>query len=241
MSVAETAYSFTIRAWSAWSPELSSTEDWQQWAQAPCPLSDDGAASVSEMPAMLRRRAGRLGRAALQVLYAQAPDYRGQPVVYCSRYGEMQRTLDLLDTLADEGGVSPQQFSMAVHNATAGLFMMAQQYRAPITALASEDALALSGLTEAHIQLADGADEVWLLYCDEPLPDRFKPFNGNQPGCHAVLLVLQTGSQFTVQTVPDTSGQLATALDLLQYMLDDRIHQLLLAPGWQLRKNSHDA
>ena len=234
MHVVDHAFSFSVSTWSAWASGLPDHTAWRQWAQVPTAPGNDETAQISAMPAMLRRRAERLGKAALHALYEQIDSYDGQPIIFCSRYGELQRTLGLLTELADNGTVSPQQFSMAVHNAIAGLFMIAQKRRAPIAELASENALTAAGLIEAAAQLADGAEEVWLLYCDEPLPEAFPSFNPDQPGCHAVLLALRAGDRFTLHNAAQNSA--ADALDLLRFIINNRPGQLALSTDWQLNR-----
>lgn len=202
------------------------------------------------MPPLLRRRAHPLGRAALETLYAPTLDYAGQPIVFCSRHGEISRSLTLLQALAAEGQVSPQEFSMAVHNAIPGLFLIAKQSRAQVVALASEDRLALSGMMEALAQIADGAPSVILVFCDAPLPMLFRSFFDGEPTCFAFALEMTAGKGYRLAyddagTSTETASELTpgSALPLLRFVLDGAQAALPLTgtADWQLLRLAPEA
>ncbi|MCL1824407.1 MAG: beta-ketoacyl synthase chain length factor [Betaproteobacteria bacterium] len=229
---------FSFRRWSAWAPAMDDADKWQDWARGEVSLSDhEETAAVRMMPPLLRRRAHPLGRAALEALYAPALGYANQPIVFCSRHGEMSRSLVIQHALAEEGQVSPQEFSMAVHNAIPGLFSIAKQSRAPVVALASESQLALSGIIEALAQLADGAPSVILVFCDAPLPMLFRHFIDNEPVCFAFALEMTAGKGYRlVHGDTALSTETASSLPLLRFVLDETQNALPLAgtAGWQL-------
>jgi hypothetical protein len=97
-------------------------------------------------------------------------------LVFCSRHGEVQRSLELLTTLAQGQPLSPANFSLAVHNAIAGLFSVATGDTAPATAIAAGAASVPSGVIEACGMLAGGQPEVLLVVYDEPLPALYQRY-----------------------------------------------------------------
>jgi hypothetical protein len=234
-----------LRRWTAWAPGREEVCAWLAWASGA-----DGAASgaevgaeafapppVKEIPPLLRRRADTMGRAVLHVLSRPELPYAGEPIVFCSRFGELPRSLLLQRELAVTGQVSPQHFSMSVHNATGGLFMMAAGAQAPLTALAAATETALAGLQEAQAQLADGAPAVWLVYGEEPLPSDYRPLSRN-PNDHtdyfAILIELTPGADFTlVAQAPDNVNGAeqhdATPLDVLRFFLNPKTRPLRLS------------
>ncbi|MDR2261377.1 MAG: beta-ketoacyl synthase chain length factor [Azoarcus sp.] len=240
-----------LRGWTAWMPGRETPAAWRAWAcgaerafAVPCAAD---APSVREIPPLLRRRAGVMGRAALHVLSRPELPYAGQAIVLCSRMGEFNRSFALQDELAREGRVSPQQFSMAVHNATGGLFMMARGASAPLSALAAGEEGALAGLQEALAQLADGAGAVWLLYCEEPLPHEYHSFVSSREAVHyfAFLLELSSGDEFRLAPEGDEGGKTSMAravspLDLLAFFLRPEDEALCLSArgGWVLRRSA---
>ncbi len=225
---------------------MDDADKWRAWAhEETSSLPDrEEAAAVKAMPPLLRRRAQPLGRAALEVLYAPALAYTDQPIVYCSRHGEVGRSAALLQALAAEGQVSPQEFSMSVHNAIPGLFLIAKQCRAPVISMASENQLALSGMVEALTQLAEGASSVILLFCDAPLPMLFRSFFPDEPPCFAFALEMTTGNDYRLvhdDTAPSMKTATASmtpgsALPLLRFVLDETQSVLPLTgtADWQL-------
>ena len=243
MSIAELP-GMRLRGWSAWMPGLSAPADWRAWARGGVDARHETAQpALGEIPPLLRRRADRMGRAALHVLTRPELPYTGQAIVMCSRLGEIGRSFGLQKELAREGSVSPQQFSMSVHHAIGGLFMMAKKARAPLTALAAGEEGALAGLQEAAAQLADGA--VWLLFCEEPLPEEYRRFAASpRDGTdhYAFVLELATGDEFRLaedaESAAQAAGRAASPLDLLAFLLrpaDDAI-RLSRRGGWTLRR-----
>lgn len=167
---------FSIARHAAWAPGVTSSDAWAAWAEAPWPLALGEEPKVAAMPAMLRRRAGFLGRMALEVAYGCADGQTGIPTVFCSRHGEVARSIELLSDLARGEPLSPTAFGLAVHNASAGLFSIARADRANHVALAGGTATVEHAVIEACGMLADGAPSVLLVACDAPLPPLFAAF-----------------------------------------------------------------
>ncbi|MDR3300282.1 MAG: beta-ketoacyl synthase chain length factor [Candidatus Accumulibacter sp.] len=245
-----------LRRWTAWAPKRETPEAWRAWAHGGS-VNDDSARGESpeltppparEIAPLLRRRASLAGRAVLHVLSRPEVPYAGQAIIFCSRFGEFARSLEALRELAQDGRVSPQQFSMAVHHATGGLFMIAQKARAPLTALAALEETALAGLQEAQIQLADAAETVWLVYGDEPLPLAYRSLSAS-PAEHsdyfAFLLELVPGEDFHLVSgdradLPDISPAAETPLDLLRFFLCPEKDNIRLSTrgNWILRRRN---
>lgn len=190
---------FSIVSHAAWAPGLTTPEAWAQWARAPHRIVPGEEPGVKAMPAMLRRRAGFLGKMALEVAY-RCLDGRGDgsagiPTVFCSRHGEVSRALELLSDLARGEALSPTAFSMSVHNATAGLLTIARGDRANHIALAAGAATIEHAVIEACGLLADGAAQVLLVASDCQLPDLFLPFQEyeEQPHAWAWLMTAAAG------------------------------------------------
>lgn len=167
---------FSIARHAAWAPGVTSPEAWAAWAAEPWPIAMGEEPKVAAMPAMLRRRAGFLGRMALEVAYQCAEGQTDLPTVFCSRHGEVGRSIELLSDLARNEPLSPTAFGLAVHNASAGLFSIARADRANHVALAGGSATLEHAVIEACGMLADGATSVLLVACDAPLPPLFAHF-----------------------------------------------------------------
>ncbi|MCV2368068.1 beta-ketoacyl synthase chain length factor [Roseateles oligotrophus] len=174
---------FWIEQWAAWAPGIESQVQWRQWLAAPSFPISDGVAPLAEMPAMMRRRIEPLGRAALQTAYAlQATETATAaidscPVVFASRWGELARSVGMLEQLALGQPLSPTAFSLSVHNAIGALYSIARHDRANYLAVSAGEHSAEAGFAEAQGLLADGATAVLLVYFDAPLPASFAQFS----------------------------------------------------------------
>lgn len=175
---------FSICKWAAWAPGLHDNSSWNHWLSHPKELSDSGELSaLVEMSAAMRRRANRLGRAALQATYWCMPE--NEPVVYASRYGEIGRSVEMLDQLAEGETVSPTAFSMSVHNAIGALFSITVNNTGNYTAIAAGEETVEAAFIEASGLLADGAPHVTIVYYDAPLPERYRQFGEHATCIHA--------------------------------------------------------
>ena len=161
---------FSVSRLAAWAPGVSTDAEWRAWARDERSIERDGAPRLEQMQAMLRRHAGRLGRMVCDVAYRVLDGATGVPMVLCSRYGEVERSVDLLSALALGTELSPTSFSLSVHNAVGGLFAMARHDTANCIALAGGDESAEYGIVETCGLFSEGAEQVLLVIGDCPLP-----------------------------------------------------------------------
>jgi len=206
---------------------METPEAWLRWSAAPVPIEREGEPGVKQMPAMLRRRAGQLGKMALQVAYDCLGDNSGVPMVFCSRHGEVGRAMELLGQLARAEALSPAAFGMAVHNATAGLLSIARAERSNHVALAAGASSLEHAAIEACGLLADGAPHVLLVAGDCPLPEFLQQFEdcAEQPHAFAWLLAPAGERSVTLSWQAEAGAESAPAvagpgtLDVLRFYL----------------------
>lgn len=181
---------FSIVSDAAWAPGLDTAAAWLTWADDPHVIAGSGEAAVSAMPAMLRRRAGAMGKMALEAAYRCLNGKADVPTVFCSRHGECVRSVELLADLAQDQPLSPTSFSLSVHNAAAGLFSIARQDLASHAAVAAGHSGVEHAVIEACGLLADGAAEVLLVVYDGFLPEIFDEYQDcwEQPFAWAWLM-----------------------------------------------------
>ncbi|MFZ6751424.1 beta-ketoacyl synthase chain length factor [Undibacterium sp. Ren11W] len=177
--------SFSIARHAAWAPGVESASAWLAWAQTPHPFAAQGEPKLAAMPPMLRRRAGFLGKMALEVAYQCSDGRRDLPTVFCSRHGEVARAVALISDLVRGEPLSPTGFGLAVHNASAGLFSIARADQANHLALAAGASSVEHAVIEACSLLADGNPEVLLVVYDDHLPSVFSEFEDCQEQSHA--------------------------------------------------------
>ncbi|MEJ2791886.1 beta-ketoacyl synthase chain length factor [Iodobacter sp. LRB] len=186
---------FQISNWAAWAPGLHDQSSWLAYLAAPHTPTGDETPALSEMPVMLRRRVGHLGKMALQVAYRSSEKDAQCPVIFASRYGDMAQSVEQLSQLALSNAVSPTAFSMSVHNAISALFSIARKDTGSYTAIAAGQETTEAAFTEALALLADGAASVLLVYYDEPLPQPHHIFADTPEFPHAFACLLVKAEQ----------------------------------------------
>lgn len=194
---------FRIDQWRAWAPGLASTADWCAWSAAPAAIVDDQQQpDVSFLPAMQRRRLGRLARMVFQVAWPLAEGEPQLPLVFCSRHGETPRTLDLLTELGRGEPLSPTQFSLSVHNASIGLWSILRGDTSEMTAMGAAGDGLEQAVLEGALLLAEGAPAVLVVIAEELPPALYQPSIDDVPFSHAVALRLRPGTSCQLTRAP---------------------------------------
>lgn len=169
------------------------------------------------------------------------------PVVFCSRHGEVRRSIEILEPLARDEPISPAAFSLSVHNAISGLYSIASVDTAPMTALAGGADGAAQGLIEACAQVAAGSEEVLLVSYDEPLPEIYQAYRDapETPYAWAWLITAPQGRAYSLSwqapsamdAEPETE---AFGLRMMRCFLSDAEQQTLSGQGkqWHWRRHA---
>lgn len=227
------ALTLSLLRWSAWTPGAPSVDAWR--ARLRDSTAGDAVGSVDAttpprvefVPPLLRRRLSPLSRAAMAV----AADCLGNSghecrTIFASPHGEVGRTVELLQQLAAGEPLSPNAFSLSVHNTASGLYAMATGNRAASTAIAAgRDTLPLAFI-EAAGRLARDPQPLLLVFADEPLPDFYQRWQPQPARSFALALLLApaTAAASTLQLRrDDTPAHSATTdpLALLPLLLGD--------------------
>lgn len=109
---------FSIKSSSAIARGLREPSEWQAWAAEPQALVGELSMDLSHVPAMARRRLGPLAKMAVVVaddVLAQA-QHSDLPVVWVSRYGDSEKSLQMLRAHVSGDPLSPTAFALSVHN-----------------------------------------------------------------------------------------------------------------------------
>lgn len=224
---------FSIQGWSAWAPGLSSESAWRAWAEAPWRPQGEGVAELPQLPAMLRRRLDRLGRAVLHAALGAAGEAAGElPAVFVSARGDALRSYELLAALSRGEPLSPASFGLSVHNAIAAQWSMARRDRSGYTALAAGREGVEQGLIEAVGRLADGAGQVLLVAFEDAVPAAFADFSDEPDPLFAwawrIAPVSAAGQRLRLRLEPrladggDDAAELPQALQIFRDWLAER-------------------
>lgn len=191
------AVDFIVREWNAWAPGMSSREDWRKWYDHQAFAQAEKAVIPSTIPKILQRRLSPLARAVFNAAEGCMDSDKSLPIVFSSAHGEVNKSLEMLQSMQKGEEVSPTAFSLSVHNAISGLFSIAYDYHQEITVIApGQDGIA-PAFIEALGLLQEHHNQVLMVLYDEPLSDFYPslPFAVNTPAtCALALRVSLTGN-----------------------------------------------
>lgn len=183
---------FRLESWAAMAPGLETTEDWQQWLRNPDEIPQAlGKVTIPGVPAMLRRRFNTLGKCAMAAAMPLVEGIDAIPSIFASRHGDTELSFSLLRGIGQDEPMSPTSFSLAVHNAVAGLFSIARKDTSAVTAIAAMEGLVLQTFLEAIGQLQE-SERIFCVIYDIPLPEFYRQHsNGNAPDFpYAIAMIL---------------------------------------------------
>lgn len=169
---------FKINRWVAWTPECHRIDEWKRWAKGGVALSEnDESPKVKMIAPMVRRRLSRVSKMALEVTLEALREEQVDFTIFCSRHGELHRTVKILSDINDGEIPSPTAFSQSVHNTAAGIYSIISKDKGSNTSTSSgEDSLETAFVTAWARIMSNQAKRVLVVYADEPLPTLFEPF-----------------------------------------------------------------
>ena len=223
---------FDIVEWAAYAPGLHDHAAWLAWSAESYLPKGDQVPTLSEMPAMQRRRLERVGRTALQVAYwCQSAEVADIPLVFASRHGDIQRTYGMLEALARNEALSPTHFGLSIHNAIVAQYSIARQLKQNYLAVAAGKSTTEAAAIEALGLLHDGAEEVMIVMYDGLLPESYQIFNDENCADYAWAWRLKKPRpdkpSFSLDILnadesgPETESNLPHGLDVMRFMLSN--------------------
>ena len=129
-------------------------------------------AALETIPAMQRRRLSVLAKMAIHSALVTLNGERADYIVWVSKYGDEEKTLDILKDVLNQQTPSPTQFSISVHNAIAGLYSILCQDDTPSTSLSADWTDALID-AYAFLKSNPPAIRVLVVSYDQPLPNLY--------------------------------------------------------------------
>lgn len=209
-----------IEHWSFWSPEAETPLEWRAYWRRQGAGSRYVDIPAHAIPVAHRRRMSSLSRMAIQAGLSTRGGTSADFAVFCSQHGELQRTMDLLGSMAKGLELSPTAFSQSVHNSSAGLFSIIAQSNAPATSLASGESTFAYGWLEAEAYIAEHSDaSVLLVAFDEPLPSEYLPYCSQTQCSYAVALALRAAATDGVVLEPGVAQELDEHLPMAPLFL----------------------
>lgn len=148
---------------------------------------------------MVRRRLSRLSKMALQVTFEALQNEPVDFIVFCSRHGELYRTVKILHDIIEGDLPSPTAFSHSVHNTPVGLYGILSKDKSANTAISSYGDSLETALVIAWARLIQPKTQRCLVvYADEILPEIFESYREPyEITCSAAFLLSEIESQNT--------------------------------------------
>jgi len=218
---------FSVTADAAWAPGVETRDAWREWAKNGFRISAGTEPPLRAMPAMQRRRVGPLGKMALEVAYNCLDGRTGIPTLFCSRHGEVTRSVELLGDLASSELLSPTSFGLSVHNAIGGTFSIVRGDHTSHAALSARESTVEHAVIEACGLLADGEPAVLLVVYEAPLPALYTRYQDEDEQPFAWAWLIEPPQEQTVSLSWSTSADsqvsekrgLPAGLEILRFYL----------------------
>ena len=231
---------FGVKAWSAWSPSLRTQEDWLAWAKNPFVPNGEDKPRVEGMQPINRRRLKRLGSMALETAYG-LPETNA-PIIFCSKIGESERCYELLKELTETGAISPQSFSLAVHNAIPSLYTIDKKMNSNVLAISSEAGV-FSAIIEALGLFACGEQIVRIIVAEEAVPSEYRQYCDFTGETYAYTLDLIPDGNVSLsfsgsEGLGKESSDLSFSLEAFRFLLSDdaECQRIVGKTSWNLKR-----
>jgi hypothetical protein len=231
---------FGVKAWSAWSSSLRTQEDWLTWAKNPFIPNGEDKPKVEGMQSINRRRLKRLGSMALETAYG-LPE-TDSPIIFCSKIGESERCYELLKELTETGAISPQSFSLAVHNAIPSLYTIDRKMNSNVLAISSEAGV-FSAIIEALGLFSCGEQMVRIIVAEEAVPSEYKQYCDFTGETFAYALDLVPEGDISLsfsstEGLGKESSDLSSSLETFRFLLsgDTGYQRIIGNTSWKLKR-----
>lgn len=228
----------SIKDWAAWSPGLKTKQDWQIWFKSGEIKSEEISPDISFMPRMLRRRLSRMTKMALYVAHQCAKDKPNLYNIFCSGRGEYDHSFKVLNEICSGDEVSPASFGASVHNTSQGLFSILQSNQQPALFLSGNSDTLEQAISIACAKLADGEEEVLVVYHDDILPDIYSEDAQALKKPLALALLLEKKNMVPIIDITHTlnfadNDQENSALMLIKMILEEKNSSTFQQSAWR--------
>jgi hypothetical protein len=165
------AVGFSISSWSGWTVSANRSARFDREGSH---IRFSDVPDASMVPPLLRRRLNFMGRSCVGEMLQHLEAGEDIPIVFCSRHGDIERTLKVLLDLAAGEPASPMDFSLAVHNAIAGVLSINSHITSSISSMATGPGAIVPVLLEAAGMLSEKISKVLCIVCDVALPEIYR-------------------------------------------------------------------
>ncbi len=231
---------FAVTQWSGWTSAQASAGSVYSTS-----IKHHETPDVSAIPPMLRRKLNVMGRACAAPVLDTLPSTTADiPLVYCSQHGDIERTLAVLLELAESASVSPNNFSLAVHNAICGVLSIHAGLTGPINSIAAGEQGLVPVLLEAAGLLSPSCPQVLCVMCDVPLPEVYRSTNSQPRAPYAMCFILSaaagTGLNLRQSGAASDSADYFPPLNFCAFLDNNAVASIAVMHNgcdWEIAKN----
>jgi Beta-ketoacyl synthase, N-terminal domain len=235
---------FRVEDWVAFGPGLGAHPELTEWSSGMGTARRATELEEVNLPPMFRRRISSAGQTAFRAASALGEQEVAR-FVFCSRYGELDRTFRILNSIVTAEPISPADFTLSVHNALAGLLSIGWRNTAGHTAVCAGADTFGFGLLEAVASLNDAdAGAVMLIYFEDSVPPPYDELVEKPESRVALSMLLKPPrnerGEFRLAFAPRSQvnrSMLATAqsMDFIKFMLSDDLEREFVGDRAQWR------
>jgi hypothetical protein len=198
-----------LDSWHCWASGIGEGQDWQSWIDGTTSPIPGDPPPLDDIKPIHRRRLNTVARGAFYCAKRSLRGRRPTATVFCSAHGEGARAAGLLESIAKGEALSPNAFSLSVHNAVAGLFGIFHQDRAPSISIAAGIEGVGAAFLEGWCRLQESGDgEVLVVLYDDQMPDLFAVHDDAPPVPIAAsfLLSANAGTRYRLVRTAESGG-----------------------------------
>ena len=142
--------------------------------------------NVKFIPSLLCRRLTKVEKTGVFLAHKLEPLPENCQIVFASRFGEWQQTIDLIHQFFNEKEMSPAGFSHSVHNAMPGVLSVLTKNMNSYTSIAAKEWTIENALTETFCT----AKPVLFVFAEEETPEFYRPkFSNAFDGYGAAFII----------------------------------------------------
>jgi hypothetical protein len=166
-------FTFALDRWHCWASGIAEHEPWRRWIDGDLdPVAGD-TPPLDDIKPIQRRRLSPVARGAFHCAQKCLLRERPAATVFSSAHGEGPRAAGLLESIAKNEALSPNAFSLSVHNAVGGLFGIFTAEDAPSTSIAAGTEGIGAAFLDAWCRLQEQDGPVLVVLYDDPMPSVF--------------------------------------------------------------------
>ncbi len=142
------------------------------------PIFYGQACPFDKLPKRETRRLSLYEKSIISLLVGLDENTDIAPIVFASQYGSLgTHTLSLIKDILDKTPLSPNQFSLSVHNASIGIASQILNNTLGYTAIAAGTNSLQAGLIEAASRLLTSEKEITFVFAEPRLTDEYADFS----------------------------------------------------------------